>query len=216
MGHHRVKLLWRARRQGPVALLSQAARIVRDKLGYHRYLVFWQNVHNGVEPPATPADVQVRDFAAWDDVPPQVRDALVREAHSFGWDTQAWLSRGWRLWVALCNESLASASWTMLGPQCPGYFVPLRGRDGVLWWTVTLPEFRGRGLAPLLYRHMLAYLCHIGAQQAYVCCGDWNLSSRACIEKAGFTLKGVAAQNRRSRRVTWRPLDTGLSGGESP
>lgn len=205
MSFHRLELLRRAWRQGPRALVRQVIWVLRDRLGYHRYLVFRRELGDHCQAPSPPPDVAVLDFTTWAAVPEGLRRTLQREARHLPWDTRDWLERGWRLWVATVAGELASVSWTMFGAQCPDYFVPVAARDGVLWWTVTLPAYRGRGLAPLLYRHMTAHLQRTGAHQAYVCCGEWNTASRACIGKAGFTLLGVAHQKRRSGRVAWRP-----------
>ena len=178
---------------------------LRDKLGYHRYIVFQRNLQGApIEPPDRP-DVTAQPFSGWDQIPKATQSEIESNRRHFSWDTKEWMARGWLLWVATVNGKLASVSWTLRGSQCDDYFIALLPDDGVLWWTVTLPEWRGRGLGPHLYLHMSAHLQRQGATRVYVCCGDWNTASVQCIRKSGYSRIGVAHQNRRTGRVSWLP-----------
>lgn len=96
-----------------------------------------------------------------------------------------------------------------LAGYCWLAFAPLHHLDGV-WvqfgadvvWTyksLVLPAYRGRGIAPALYRHADALCVERGRVRSLICVESHNGASIAAALRAGYATAGRAAYVRRGR-----------------
>lgn len=166
------------------------------RLAHHRNYVF---VFDPTLPePVRPAGMVVERYDRLNEVPEEVRAALVGEYGAASLGVDEWeMDRAGVLWVALVEGQFAGASMSRRGRHFRKWFVPIQDDDIVIFRNRTSPRFRGRGICPALMRHIIAYEL-IGGGQAYVDCRVYNKPSIRSIEKAGFrriaTLKPITAR----------------------
>lgn len=97
------------------------------------------------------------------------------------------LARGWRLWLACADGSVAAGAWTITREtEYAAKTIPLLDREFAFLDCFTLPAFRGRGLYPQLLRGVCARLRSCGTRRAWIAANERNLASIRGIEKAGF------------------------------
>lgn len=102
------------------------------------------------------------------------------------------LDDGHHLFLLLVDQQPAAYGWSATGPAHIGglalsFTVP-RG-ERYLWDFVTLPEFRGRGLYPLLLQEIVKAQAD-EAEWFWIGHDPGNSASRSGILKAGFELAG--------------------------
>ncbi len=143
-------------------------------------------VHRGPFPPEHRDDCAFHRFDRFDDVPQDVRDAVVayRDASQLEMDAKE-IRDGATMWGASCDGVLASVVFTRRGRDFRRWFLPLRPDDVVVFRLRTYPAFRGRGLAPSLMRQALHEYMQEG-NDAYIDCRVYNKPSIRSITKTGF------------------------------
>lgn len=89
------------------------------------------------------------------------------------------------MWVAMNGDVVAGTSMSRKGRHFRRWFVPLKDEDIVIFRNRTFPEDRGKGICPMLMRHIMHTQLTEGGC-AYVDCRVYNKASIRSIEKAGF------------------------------
>lgn len=146
----------------------------------------------------------IRSYDHYQDIPEAQRAEIRRNRKWFFWDTREWLTKGGRLWIATINADVAALAWTFCDRRKPPWFLELRDNDSLIWWTVTLPRYRGRGIQKALYNQMVHDCASRGAAYVYVSCAKYNLSSTRVILSAGFVLLGIGRRTRFGG-LQWKP-----------
>jgi len=200
MSYYRLDLLRYAWRRGFAAFLRQAALIARRAFGYRRTLVFMRDLwepDNVIMPSPVPGLVltSYRDAL---EIPEALRDAIGRSRRWLWRDTEQLMKQGWRLWIGTVTADLASVLWSWEGIRGGEWVWPVEPGDVVLWYTATLPAFRGRGIQKVMHYQVIETLRSEGCRRVFGWCDDFNLLSRRNIERAGFRLVGVVRQRRGS------------------
>lgn len=128
--------------------------------------------------------VDARRFAAMQDLPPEAFTGPANGGMPREWYADRF-GEGAALWAAIEDGRFAAFLWVVTGAALPGWYVPLRPRDKVIYAVVTAEEFKGRGLAPDLVRAALLAERE-DAADLLVDCKVWNKSARRAFEKVGF------------------------------
>jgi ribosomal protein S18 acetylase RimI-like enzyme len=101
-------------------------------------------------------------------------------------------AHGASLWVVLFDGELAGYGWTLRGRTIEPYFLPL-GPDDIHFFDFhVFPAYRGRGLNPLLVKHILASLRAEGGGRAWIEAAEWNAPQRSSLQKTPFLRLGLA------------------------
>lgn len=184
---HRIQLLRRALREGPVAFARLARMMLRDILLYQKTLVFALSTEGVAELPRRPLiEVELREYRSWEGVEPPVRKMLEDRRDDFWWNTQEWLSLGWRMWAGFVGGDLAIVCWTRDHTQSSRFCIPLQPDETLIWQTSTAAAYRGRGIFGAVLDHVVRQLTAEGNRRLYVCCLESNMASRRGIERCGF------------------------------
>lgn len=172
---------------------------------YRRY---FQNrnhvfVRRGPYPLAERDDCSFHCYPCFDDVPVEVRRAIItRRGRDVLETDRRELDEGAVMWIAEIHGTPASVLFTRRGGLFRDWFVPLDVDDMVIFRVRTDPQYRGRGLAPSLMRRAMAESLSSDSR-AYVDCRVYNRPSIRSIEKAGF-----------ERIATMRPIERSTNRGE--
>ena len=83
------------------------------------------------------------------------------------------------------NGAVGHISWIYYKND-PNRILDLGGNEGEIKYSLTLPQFRGRGIYPAILVRIQSYLKEHGYKRVYICVKDDNLASIKGIEKAGF------------------------------
>ncbi len=98
--------------------------------------------------------------------------------------------RGGALWVVLVDGSPAFACWTFRDatplPVIQGGWQPLPPDVAGLAFSLTHPDFRGRGVAPWAWEAIAAELAREGVRRIVTEVEADNAASRRAVSKAGF------------------------------
>lgn len=89
------------------------------------------------------------------------------------------------LWLGTVDDEPVGYIWTRRGSGYSRWFIPLNDDDLVLFAMVTMPDWRGRGIAPALVRNLFS---NRPSEESKLY-GDipvWNKASIRVSEKAGF------------------------------
>lgn len=166
-----------------------AGKVLRRLRGY--WWVIWPNkhhvfTHRGPYSAVTDTELSFRAYENADDLPAEVCHAIIAEGgESTLAEDRRELRENATLYVASINDRSAGLLLTRKGRYFAEWFVPLDSEDVVFFRVRTYPAFRGRGVAPKLYRFaMHAELANGGT--AYVDCSRRNVPSIRSILRAGF------------------------------
>lgn len=204
MDKHNAELLRRAWKAGPYPFLREVGMLARNKLWGATHLVFEMRRQDYT--PISDDSLSLLPYETWDAVPEDMKEAIVREFHDQYWGKPEWVQIGWRFWIGMIEQELAIVGWTRGPGRCEDFFFPLSSDCGLLWQTVTLQKFRGRGLCSLVLSRMSGALFESGVARVYVSCRDYNVSSRRAIDKAGFKYIGRGCVRKRTGKGIWYPV----------
>jgi GNAT superfamily N-acetyltransferase len=112
---------------------------------------------------------------------PKLADRNIRER----------FARGASLWLAMSGNDLAGYGWTLQGATIDPYYFPLSQSDVHLFDFQVFPDFRGRGINPLLVTQILVALAHDGHTRAFIEAAAWNDAQLASLRKTPFHLLGT-------------------------
>jgi len=94
--------------------------------------------------------------------------------------------KGAVLWLAKLGKNYAGFGWSIIGTPIEPYFFPLTDTDIHFFNFHIFPEYRGRGINPLLVNHMLLLLKQEGLERAFIETHAWNKAEIRSIEKTYF------------------------------
>jgi ribosomal protein S18 acetylase RimI-like enzyme len=96
------------------------------------------------------------------------------------------------LWVMKVDGSVAGYGWSLRGHTIEPHFIRLGQDDVHLFDYYVAPAYRGRGLNPLMVKHILQNLSaeHLG--RAFIEVADWNHPQLSSLRKTPFRRLGSA------------------------
>lgn len=102
--------------------------------------------------------------------------------------TRAWLEQhlkngSFKAWITEIDGKIVSCSGLMIKDYPPGYMHAPDGLEGYILNIFTLPEYRGKGLAGLMMKHIVAYLRKMGIHRATLHATE---EARGLYERYGF------------------------------
>jgi len=95
------------------------------------------------------------------------------------------------LWLINSGEKLVGYGWTIQGQTIEPYFVPLGKLDVHLFDFHVFPQYRGRGLNPLLVNYILRNVTAEGSSRAFIEAAEWNEAQLSSIRKTPFRRLGL-------------------------
>jgi GNAT superfamily N-acetyltransferase len=99
---------------------------------------------------------------------------------------------GASVWLIRSNGKLAGFGWTLTGRTIRPHFFPFGPNDVHLFDFLVFPEFRGKGINPLLVTHILEQLGKERRARAFIEAAEWNHAQLNSLAKTGFQMLGVA------------------------
>ena len=93
---------------------------------------------------------------------------------------------GASLWLIRLEDKLAGYGWTLQGRTVEPHYFRL-GEDDVHFFDFhVFPQYRGRGVNPLLVNHILRSLAAEYQGRAFIEAAEWNLAQLASLRRTPF------------------------------
>ena len=99
---------------------------------------------------------------------------------------------GASLWMIKVEDKLAGYGWTLQGRTVEPHYFRLGGDDIHLFDFHVFPQYRGRGLNPLLVSHILHALAAECQARAFIEAAEWNQAQLASLLRTPFRSLGCA------------------------
>lgn len=136
-----------------------------------------------VEPKRNEAEIEERDFremiSFWN---PKLARRKMKER----------FQEGATLWLIRSESRLAGYGWTLKGKTIRPHYFRLAPDDVHFFDFHVYPEYRGRGINPLLVSHILHFLSRTGAGRAFIEAAEWNHAQLLSLSKTPFRPLGWA------------------------
>ena len=175
-------------------------KIWRRLMHYYHQWFCRQNYifrHEGPFNPENRTDCTFASYESFDNLPEEIKADIYAGTDGSRLETDKQeLGENATLWVAFVDGRVATTAFTRKGKYFRRWFLDLRPEDVIVFRLNTKPEFRGRGLAPSLIRHVLNSITNL-SEHAYIDCRTYNKPSKRCIEKAGFKCVAVKKKIKR-------------------
>jgi len=196
-------LRYATRKEGLKGLISLSLKIIRSKLFGHRSLIFSFDLSSseGFSPIKVPnyKIVWIPSLNMFDET---LKDEFVQYKRYIFPDTETVLCKGSHLWAGYLNGQLAHLSCTRTGDKIDSDFFPMTADCVLISHSLTLPDYRGRGLYLATLTHIIYVLGNKGFKRFYTSCYDYNIFSQRAILHAGFHLIGQGNLKRKGH-LTW-------------
>jgi Acetyltransferase (GNAT) family len=101
-------------------------------------------------------------------------------------------AKGASLWLIRSGDKLAGYGWTLQGLTIEPYYLPLTPRDVHLFDFHVFPQYRGRGMNPLLVTYVLCNLATNCGGRAFIDAAEWNHAQLTSLQKTPFCRLGLA------------------------
>jgi GNAT superfamily N-acetyltransferase len=101
-------------------------------------------------------------------------------------------AKGASLWLIRREDKLAGYGWTLQGRTIEPYYLPLAQDDVHLFDFHVFPQYRGRGINPLLISSILRNLALNCRGRAFIEAAEWNQSQLTSLQKTPFCRLGLA------------------------
>lgn len=88
-------------------------------------------------------------------------------------------------YIAEADESIEHISWVYYAGH-PNRLLKLGANDVEIKYCLTLPQYRGRGIYPVVLKEIVKNLSQFNIFNTFICVKKNNISSIKGIEKAGF------------------------------
>jgi ribosomal protein S18 acetylase RimI-like enzyme len=112
---------------------------------------------------------------------------------------------GASLWLIKCEDHLAGYGWTLQGRTVEPHYFRLGPDDVHLFDFHVFPQYRGRGVNPLLVSYILCLLAGECQGRAFIEAAEWNQAQLASLRRTPFRRLGLARKFtlRRHTIVCW-------------
>jgi len=182
-------------RYGLGATLRRAALAVKRALFDNRLVVFYCDLgEQGARTVVVPNPLRIDRLRTEAEIRPQD----LEEMTSFWNPKQARqnirerFERGASLWLIKSGDGLAGYGWTLQGHTMKPYYFPLGRSDVHLFDFYVFPQYRGRGMNPLLVSHILRNLATNCRGRAFIEAAEWNQAQLTSLQKTPFRRLGLA------------------------
>src|ERR1019366_2612275 len=102
------------------------------------------------------------------------------------------LELGASLWLIKFEGNLAGYGWTLQGHTVEPHYFRLGSGDVHLFDFHVFPQYRGRGVNPLLVSYILRSLAAEGQGRAFIEAAEWNQAQLASLRRTPFRRLGSA------------------------
>jgi len=182
-------------RHGFVATVHRALVAAKRALFYNRMVLFYYDLADGISDTSVfPSAIKVERVGN----AARLNSDDLQELTSF-WNPkqvcrniQERFRRGASIWLVKVDDRLAGYGWTLRGDTIEPHYFPLGQDDVHLFDFHVLPEFRGRGLNPLLVTHILSTVATESGGRAFIEAAEWNQAQLASLRKTPFRRLGLA------------------------
>ena len=99
---------------------------------------------------------------------------------------------GASLWLIKVGDELAGYGWTLQGRTVEPHYFPLGPDDAHLFDFHVFPQYRGRGINPLLVSYILGELAPECRGRAFIEAAEWNQAQLASLQRTAFHRLGLA------------------------
>ena len=177
------------RRHGFAATLQRAGLAVRRVAVANRMVVFYCDLANqGTQPVLRPGAFTMDRLINEAEIRPQDVLAMTsfwnpKQAHR---NISERFALGASLWLIKSEDNLAGYGWSLQGRTVEVYFFPLGKDDVHLFDFHVFPQYRGRGINPLLVTHILCNLATECRGRAFIEAAEWNEAQLSSLRKTPF------------------------------
>jgi ribosomal protein S18 acetylase RimI-like enzyme len=183
------------RRQGLVNSVARVGLALRRGLLSNRMIVFYCDL---AEQPR--GSVVISDSLKIDELrgESELSPEDLRVMTSFWNPKQAYrniterFGKGASLWLIKSEGDLAAYGWSLQGSTIEPYYFPLGPDDVHLFDFHVFPQYRGRGINPLLVAHILRNIATVCAGRAFIEAAEWNEAQLSSLLKTPFHRLGAA------------------------
>ena len=202
------------KRHGFRATASRAAQAVNRAIFSNRMVLFYVDLDREIPGPADlPFSIGVEKKEKETEICP----ADLQEFINF-WNPKIArremtdrLRQGASLWMIKADGHLAGYGWTLRGRTIEPHFFCLGQDDVHLFDYYVAPLYRGRGLNPLLVKHILRNLAAENRGRAFIEVAEWNRAQLFSLGKTPFRRLGCARKlTIGSRTMVWWGTDRAL------
>jgi len=99
---------------------------------------------------------------------------------------------GASLWLIRCEDKLAGYGWTLQGHTIESHYFRLGQDDVHLFDFHVFPQYRGRGVNPLLVSYILRSMAAECEGRAFIEAAEWNQAQLASLRRTPFHRLGSA------------------------
>ena len=207
MSYYKVELLKRSLRKGLKTFLTQLFFMVRHYLSgriYEKiYAIDCDKIKN--DPRFGLEGLDCYTYKTWEEIPFEFRKIFDNKNESILFKTKSNLSKGWRVWLLTIDKNPAVVGYSYPGNVAHNFYFPMTDSSIYIHYIYTLPQYRGRGILPLLLKHMMYMSKTEGFERAFIIVDEYNISSIRSIEKAGFQPIGRGIINIHTGGKKWYP-----------
>jgi len=184
------------RRRGFAATIRRATVAVKRSLFSSRSVLFYCDLATQTAPPRDlPAFLTIERKKSFAELNPEDLQEMTSV-----WSPKLALQNmkerfelGASVWLIKSHDKLAGYGWTLQGRPVEPHYFPLGQNDIHLFDFHVFPQYRGRGINPLLVAYILSSLATEGLGRAFIETAEWNqpqLSS--LLTRTPFRRLGVA------------------------
>lgn len=181
------------KRHGALATVRRAGLAIRRLLFFSRQIVFYCDLSKyPSDKESEPSPFKIERKSSSSELNP--RD--LQEIVSF-WNPvlaqrniEQRLNQGASLWLIKCGERLAGYGWTLQARTIEPYYFPLGSEDVHFFDFYVFPQYRGRGINPLLVAHILRSIASECRGRAFIETAEWNEAQLVSLAKTAFCRLG--------------------------
>lgn len=180
----------------------QARFLSRGVRRLNRYYQKWFKnrnhifVYNGSIKPIADFPYKIECYEKFNDIPLKWQEMIKSYSENTIEILRLEMEKNGILWLAILEQQIVGYMMSRYGRHFKKWYVDLQADDIVLGFGQTYPDFRGKGIAPLLMNHIIMNSLQQQESKAYADCRISNTSSIRSIEKV---FKHIATKRRISR-----------------
>lgn len=182
-------------RHGLGATVRRAALAMRRTIFLNRMVLFYCDLPGQASRPTDfPRSLKVERKRSCPELIPQDFDQIINV-----WNPKVArrsieerFDQGASLWLITLEDSLAGYGWTLQGRTIEPHYFPLGEDDVHLFDFYVFPQYRGRGLNPLLVADILRRLAADSVGRAFIEAAEWNLAQLSSLGNTPFRRLGCA------------------------
>lgn len=183
------------RTHGRVGTLRQFAKILSRTLFKSSFIVYYADLPSlGFASNAVQSPYKVEYITGERELSAKTFQELVanRDEQIFIGQLKQRFENGAYLWLLKENDTTIGFVWCITARTLQPYFFPLGNKDIHLFDNEILPQYRGKGMNPILINNILTALQERGNARAYIETQIWNEPEKHSLAKTSFKTLGKA------------------------